>query len=110
MTSSTDAELPLACSLDGEQASARAERWRRLGERSLLARDRTRDGVRIRFEGSDRVIDELRELVALERECCPFLELRLRSERQQIVLEIRGPESAQPLIDLFAGLQAGAGS
>jgi hypothetical protein len=105
MTSSPDRNLPLACSLDGEQASARGERWRRLGERGLLARDRVGDGVRMRFARSDAVIDELGELVALERECCPFLEIRLRSEQQEIVLEIRGDEAAQPVIDLFAGEQ-----
>lgn len=62
----------------------------------------------MRFDRSDAVTEELHELVALERECCPFLELRLRSEGQQIVLEIQGDERAQPVIELFAGPQAAA--
>lgn len=108
MTSSTDADLPLACSLDAERSRARGERWQRLFERALLERESIRDGVRVRFHSSDAVNDELHELVALERECCPFLELRMRSEGQQIVLEIRGDERAQPVIELFAAPQVPA--
>jgi MerR family transcriptional regulator, copper efflux regulator len=107
MTSSTD--LPVACSLGAEQSRARGERWQRLGERALRSRDRVDGGVRLRFERSAGVIDELRELVALERECCPFLDFRLGSERQEIVLEARGDESAQPVLELFAGLRPDAG-
>jgi hypothetical protein len=102
MSSSTDPVLPLACSLDAAQSRTRGERWRALGDRALLSRSRIGDGVRMRFVRADAVIEELRELVALERECCPFLDLRLRDERQAIVLEIRGPEAAQPVIELFA--------
>jgi hypothetical protein len=106
MSSSTDAELPLACSLSAEHARERAERWRQLGQRWLLARERVEEGVRMRFASSGTLIDELRELVALERECCPFLDFRLSSERQEILLEVCGDEQAQPVIDLFAGLGA----
>ena len=72
-------ELPLACSLDETAMAAQRARYAVVarhvqsvasGERSLRARiDETLDGA------------VLRELIEVERECCPFFEIGYDAER-----------------------------
>jgi hypothetical protein len=65
-------ELPVACSLAAGAQAERRERWVRLIERALAAREATDDGVRLGFRGLPGVAAELTDLLAGERECCAF--------------------------------------
>ena len=40
----------------------------------------------------------LEAIVAAEAECCPFLDMDLREEDGALVLEIRAPQEAEPLV------------
>ncbi len=102
-------ELPLACSLDAGELEERTERWRRLADRSLIEASSPADGVAIqRHRPDDGVLTELRELISLEGECCPFLDFDLADHGDEIVLTVRGPELAASLIAAFAGEAGGA--
>jgi hypothetical protein len=98
----TGPDLPLACNLDGAAFSERRARWEALSGRSLAGRERTPGGVLLRYRAEPGVGDELGELVRLEGECCPFLELRLRDEETELVLEVSGPPEAAEVIEAFA--------
>ena len=54
--------------------SERRQRWHTLAERAFVYRTETRDGLRLVFRDDAGVARELRELAALERECCAFAE------------------------------------
>ena len=67
----TDA-LVVACSLDSAGFATQAERWTALRERSELRQVDTPTGKSIFFRADDGVERELRELVAVENECCAW--------------------------------------
>jgi hypothetical protein len=94
-------ELPLACSLDASDLSARQERWRAIGERALRDRGREGDAVRLTFASSPGVEEELRELVRLEGECCAFLDMAVAPGGDEVVLTISGPPDAAPIVEGF---------
>jgi hypothetical protein len=65
-------ELPIACSLDAGELAGRERRWTRLVRTAGTGRRATSDGIELRFRADDRTGDELRTLVAGERECCAW--------------------------------------
>jgi hypothetical protein len=86
-------ELPIACSLGGE------DKRRRGDEVALLFRDgrpRARqlpDGYALRFPGEDMWAARLLAFIIGERACCPFFTFELVFEAGQgaIWLHLRGP-------------------
>jgi hypothetical protein len=60
----------VACTLTGDELAEQSRRWRALGARAGLERADTDDGIQIRFRGDPGVEQQLRALVAVERECC----------------------------------------
>jgi hypothetical protein len=99
-------ELPIACTLDAAAMGERGARWQALGERALVGRERREGGATLRFADSDGVDAEVRELVGLEGECCPFLDMRVGTRDGEVVLTIDGPEEAAQLLDAFGGAPA----
>jgi hypothetical protein len=68
-------------------------------EHALIARERVATSVHMRFRRDTDVETTLKELVALEQECCPFLAFTLEKRSGEIMLTISGPESAATLLD-----------
>ena len=99
-------ELPIACTLDAAAMGERGERWRALGDRALVGRERRDSRATLRFAASDDVAAELRELVRLEGECCAFLDMRIDARDGELVLTIDGPPEAADLLDAFGGARA----
>ena len=62
--------VPIACTLSPVGLAAQGERWHRLMSRAMTERAETADGLRIWFRRGAE--DELRALVAVETECCPW--------------------------------------
>jgi hypothetical protein len=97
----------VACFLDGQAYRTRVARIHALMEQALIARERLETSVRLRFRRTAGVETNLEELVALERQCCPFLVFELEKLPSEIVLTISGPESAAALLDeAFGGAVA----
>jgi hypothetical protein len=92
----------MACSLDAGQIEGREKRWRRVAEGALITYGRSGDAARQRYRFSLEVERELKELIRLEAECCPFLDFQLHREADELVLEVKGPREAEPLVELFA--------
>jgi len=83
-----DRANPVACSLSQVDGNERRERWLRLSDRALSDNESTQAGVRLRFRRLDGVESELRELAALERECCSFAAWSVSSDRAHLILEV----------------------
>jgi hypothetical protein len=86
---STDLEL-VACSLKQGELADRRARWERLGTRVFAEAVPTDRGLRLVFRPDDGVEDELRELAALERECCAFADWSVSATGGHVVLEVTG--------------------
>jgi hypothetical protein len=89
----------IACFLDGQAYHARVARIRALMDQALLARERLETSVRLRFRLNAGVEKNLKELIALEQECCPFLTFALDTLPGEMVLTISGAQSAAALLD-----------
>jgi len=63
---------PVACSLTPQDLAAQAGRWQQLAARALTERAETAHGLRITFRSEPGVEDELRELITVENQCCPW--------------------------------------
>ena len=99
--------MGVSCSLSDDGRSRQLGRYARLAP-SVLERSRGPQRLEVVFaDGFDR--DLLDELVAVERECCPFLEIEV-GERS-LAIGVASDEHA-PMLDVFAEALApsGAGS
>jgi hypothetical protein len=97
---------PVACTLGQVDAAQRADRWRALASGALVQSSVTQRGVRLVFDGTPGVADELQALAALERECCSFAAWSVRANGSQLTLEVTGDgdEAAGAIQSMFAGL------
>jgi hypothetical protein len=97
---------PVACSLGQADLAQRGERWKALAAAALGDVSRTQSGVRLAFGDDPGVAGELRELAALERDCCAFATWSVRQAGGQVVLEVSGDsdEAAAAVRSMFAAL------
>ena len=58
------------------------------------------NGYAYRFEGSDKMVDELAEFIKTERECCDFFtfNLSVSGDKSEAWLELKGAEGAKEFI------------
>jgi hypothetical protein len=97
----------VACLLDGKAYRMRVTRIQALMDQALISRERVETSLRLRFRLDADIETRLKELVALEQECCPFLVFELARRPDAIVLTISGPESVAALLDdAFGGTAA----
>lgn len=105
---SGDAKV-IACSLDAGDFKARTLSIRELAERSLVSARRT--GLILSLTYARDAIDEVRDLMAMERECCPFLDFKLSDDADGVHVRITAPpeatEAAELLFAHFASETAG---
>jgi hypothetical protein len=80
----------VACTLGTGDRVQRAARWAALTARALRQASRTERGLRLVFTASPGAEDELRSLVALERECCAFARWSVSSAGRRLTLEVSG--------------------
>ena len=100
---SQDGEPVIACALTGEQMGAQAQRWRQLGQDAGLGRTETQDGLRLRFRDEPAFERELRALVAVESECCPWARWDVHRVSGELVLHVHAPgEGAAALHAMFS--------
>jgi hypothetical protein len=92
--------MTIACTLTSAQLRARRAHISALAGTALRSRVSIAHGARLTFDPSAEL--PLRELVTLERQCCPFLTLALRPAGDALELVVTGPDEAAPMItELF---------
>jgi hypothetical protein len=89
---------PIACSLEGDDRTARARWLGTLADRALGV-DWRADGATVTFPAEAELEAELRALARAESECCPFLTIALRRADGTVELDVSGPPDARPVID-----------
>jgi len=91
-------QLPMApsCALDEAGLLAQYDRYRRAGERAnVLEHTRRRLVIDIDRRVNSRLIGEL---VAVERECCPFFEILWEPQRRRLMVSVSREED-EPALD-----------
>lgn len=90
---------PESCSLDRDGLRAQLERYRRAGDGATLLERGARRLV-VRVADTARAGD-IEQLIAVERECCPFFELAWEPELRTLVLAVADDEHG-PALDALA--------
>jgi len=106
ITTGDGGTVPVACTLTPAGLAGRTGRWQRLAARAMTGRAQTADGLRLRFRPGPGVEEELRTLVALETECCPWADWVVETGAREVVLDVRaaGEEGVAALHGMFTGL------
>ena len=61
---------PVACTLTLADQAGQAGRWRQAARQAMTGRAHTADGIRVTFRADQGVEESVRQLAAVESECC----------------------------------------
>ena len=96
-------EETLACSLNGPELIKRVEEWRRLTSQATSRRVEEA-GIVSTYPREERVVQELRRLIAAEGECCSFMKFEVRERPDEVEVELRVPEGMTESLAQMLGL------
>ena len=86
--------------------TAVAGHWARLAARAMTGRTKIADGLRLGFRPEPGIEEELRALVAVETQCCPWATWTVQASATQLVLDVRAAgDGVTVLHGMFTGLQ-----
>jgi hypothetical protein len=90
----------LACKLTSPELRERKETVLRSLKTQILDRKEIKNGVALKFIGSDELLEELVEFIKTERECCGFFDftLSISGDKSEVWLEITGPKGVKEFI------------
>jgi hypothetical protein len=91
-------DLPIACSLSAAEQSSRLAEMSAIGQSALLGVETTGSHATLRFRAGGATRERLAAIVVAEAECCAFLDMALREEREVIDLTITAPAGAEPVL------------
>jgi hypothetical protein len=83
-------ETPIACSLSSADLADRQVAWQKLLRTSLLARERVPGGLRLTLRKAAR--PELRNLIDLERNCCPWITFVVKDDSVTLTAQGAGED------------------
>ena len=89
---STAEPMPIACALGPAEMAPRLARIRQLTQVHLRSHRLEGSTLRLTYHGTAAA--EVEQIVALERECCAFLDFNLGRAGDDVELVIVGPERA----------------
>ena len=85
-------EIPIACSLTGKQLQARRKNYLDKAAKVLVDSTEIEHGFIFKFSLKSTILQDLAEIIDLERQCCPFLNFKLfvESKADFVSLELTG--------------------
>ena len=106
MIASTPSDMPMVCTLDGQDLAGRLRRIASLAERYLESE--RQEGVTLQLRYASGAARELKDIVAQEQKCCSFLSFDLVEAPSGVELTITAPPeagtSASILYEHFRGV------
>lgn len=96
----------LSCKLSSPELQKRKETVLASLKKQVLGKKELEDGFAFRFNGSDKMIDELIEFIKTERECCGFFtfNLSISGDKNEAWLEMRSKDGGKDFITNEMGL------
>jgi hypothetical protein len=105
-------QAAIACTLGADDLKARLDRIAELGRQHLLSQ--RQEGLTLRLLYAGEAGPALKDIVALERECCAFLKFDLAERGKAVELTVTAPneagEFAGVLFEHFAATAVAAGA
>lgn len=98
MDGTTSAPAPIACMLDTSDFKDRVAWIADLNRDALLSS--RRDDLRLELTYAPRALDDIREMVRREQQCCAFLTFELRDEPGAVRLVVTAPEDSRDAAEL----------
>lgn len=92
--------IPIACALTDRELQRRRRDYLDKVAGSLLDFEELENGFSFRFPLREKILQDLAEIIDLERRCCPFLNFKLtvQSGNDFVSLELTGAEGAKEMI------------
>lgn len=90
---STTEPAPIACTLERSVLTSRIQAWQQVMARAT-SRRLEEDRLVATYPDDPQLLEQLRELIAAEAACCPFLEFDLERREGVVVSEFRFPAEA----------------
>ena len=93
-------EIPVACCLTDEELRSREATLLAQFKSALIATEELADGYLFRIPGDKKWLAVAAELIAAERECCPFLRFELTAEPAMGLITVRmtGPSGTKEFL------------
>ena len=100
-----DDEIPVACCLSDEEMRNREATLLAQFRSAVVTTEEVSDGYLFRIPGDKKWIALAAELIAAERECCPFLRFELAADPGMgpVTLRMTGPSGTKEFIKSFLG-------
>ena len=98
--------VPIACALPAADLAQRRADVAALAADALLEQRSSAHGAVLTFAATATTERRLRDLIAAEVECCPFLRMELRRLGGTLELDVTGPDEARRIIDELLPLAA----
>lgn len=91
---------PLTCKLTTPELRLRKETVIKSLKSQIITKTELKNGFQYKFEGTDKIIDELAEFIKTERACCDFFTFNLSfsGDKKHAVLQITGPAGTKQFI------------
>jgi hypothetical protein len=99
-----DTKISIACSLTDSELQQRRANFLDKVAAHLTGSEELENGFSFRFSLRPGFLQDLAEVIDLERQCCPFLTFRtiLQAGETSVVLEATGPEGTKEMVrELF---------
>ena len=93
-------EIPVACCLSNEELRSREATLLAQFKSALLTTEEVSDGYLFRIPGDKKWLAVAAELIAAERECCPFLRFELTAEPAMgpVTVRMTGPAGTKEFL------------
>jgi hypothetical protein len=93
-------DTPIACRLSDSEFRKREATLLTEFKSAVMTTEELHDGYVFRVSGDAKSLAVVTELIAAERECCPFLtfELTVPSSMGPLVVGVRGPSGAKDFL------------
>ncbi|HEY9416482.1 MAG TPA: heavy metal-responsive transcriptional regulator, partial [Pseudonocardia sp.] len=98
-------EVPVACTLGGDEQTERIQQWRQVLD-SATGREDIDGGLRLRFPADPDLVADVARLAAAEQGCCAFFDFTMQLTPDALVLSVRAPGAAEPLVTELFGVRA----
>ncbi len=99
----------IACSLDAGGMQERLAEIAAVGATSLSRSERSGDCHRLCFRPDPGTRDRLEAIVAAEAACCPFLEIELVEQGDELLLTLAAPSEGEAVAEALAAAFGNAG-
>ena len=99
---------PIVCDLTSapDTGPERLKEYQRLFTQALVGRERTGDGIRLRFRAGHGVEAWIRDLAAREKACCPFFDFTITTDGDEVRWDatVVDDDLARAILDEFYAL------